>query len=99
MSDAPRCLSPMFLFVYLLFTCLFPDNGYLAILLQLNNRTWRMGLVLLSSRPANIVYCIEYLLANVAEVRCCRLSTHVGTRAHQRLLESVAELMRERLLG
>ena len=57
-----------------------------------------MGAVLLAAREAHIVHRLEQLRGYVAVVLRRRLAADVGTGAYQCLLETVAQLLRERLI-
>ena len=57
-----------------------------------------MGLVLLTAREAHVVHAVEQLLADVAIVLRGRLATDVGARGDEGFLETIAQLVRERLL-
>ena len=80
-------------------SCLFPYYCHLAICCQLDNARRGMRLVFLPSCPADVVYGIDNLLADVAEVLCRRLTADIGARAHNGFLISVAEFLGEWLLS
>ena len=56
-----------------------------------------MGQMLLPTSMANIVYGPKDLIADVPVIRSGRRTANVGTRAHNRLLETIAQLARKRL--
>lgn len=58
-----------------------------------------MGFLLVPTALANIVDGIKQLWVYVAVVLCRWHATDIGTRGDDRLLEAVAQLMRELLLG
>ena len=53
--------------------------------------------MLLATGPANIIYLLQQFWDNITIVLRCRLTTHIGTGAHNRLLEAITEFLAERL--
>ena len=72
---------------------------HFRILRSLFDAGWLVRLVLLATGPAYIIHGIQNLFGNVTVVLGCRLATYIGTRAHDRLLETVAELLAELLVS
>lgn len=58
-----------------------------------------MRLMFLAAGEADVVNSAEDVFGDVAEVLWSRFATDVRTRAHQSLLETEAEFLRERFLG
>ena len=57
-----------------------------------------MGLMLLTTTPADVVDLFDDARVDVAVVLCSWFTTDVGRGRHQRLLETVAEFLREGFL-
>ena len=77
---------------------LFPYYRHLTVGRELDDARRLMGAVLLAAREAHIVHRLEQLRGYVAVVLRRRLAADVGTGAYQCLLETVAQLLRERLI-
>jgi hypothetical protein len=64
------------------------DDFHFTILRNLYDAGWLVRLVLLATSPAYVIHGIQNLFGNVTVVLGCRLATNIGTRAHDRLLET-----------
>ena len=78
---------------------LFADDGHLAVRTQADDAAGRVRLVLLTTRPADIVDRLDDARVDVAVVLGGRLAADVRRRGDQRTLEPVAQLAREGLGG
>ena len=86
----------------IVFSCcsdLFTDDLHFAVSTQFDDARGLVWLVLLTARPAHIVHLLNDTWVNVAIVLGSRLAADIGRGGDQRLLETVAELLGEGLIG